>query len=69
MILNFDSPLTVARLKELVKDLPEVNSETGEPFVVWIGDGNGLTNPVKSFSSLNVTESGSDILLESAVHD
>ncbi len=47
--------LTIAELKEVIKDWPEVDNK-GEPCQVWVGDGNshGISNPAHSIGSLNI---------------
>jgi hypothetical protein len=46
--------ITIRELKELVKDLPEVD-EYGEDYEVWVKntDDNGLTNTAKTIMQLN----------------
>lgn len=65
MIIQFPNGMTVKELKDLVKDLPEVDTHTGDSFEVWItnSENKSLSNVVKEFANLNQTESGSDILL------
>lgn len=58
MIKNING-VTIKQLKELVKDLPEID-ESGNDYEVWIGDDNeGTSNAVKSIWPLN----GGDIIL------
>lgn len=47
--------ITIGELKELVKDLPEVD-EDGEDYEVWVEntDDEYLSNPAKTIMSLNV---------------
>jgi len=47
-----DSGLTVAELKELIKDWPETD-EHGEPCEVWLGDASGLSNVAVEAVPLN----------------
>jgi hypothetical protein len=55
----FKSPLinsngiTIKELKEIVKDLPEVDEYNGEDYEVWMDDGNGYSNVVTSIYRLN----------------
>jgi hypothetical protein len=44
--------LTVKKLKEFVKDLPEVD-EYGDDYEVWIGEKDGLSNCASSIMRLN----------------
>ena len=48
----FENGLTVAELKELIKDWPETN-EDGDPTEVWVDNLQGFTNQAKSVSPLN----------------
>ena len=55
--------ITIRELKNLIKELPEVDYETGEEFEVWINGTNceyGLSNSCKSIIKLNK----GDIILE-----
>lgn len=66
-ILQFPNGMTVAELKEIIKDWPEKDGQ-GDPCEVWVCDAIGLSNQVVSVSALNYRkEAGlvwSDILLE-----
>lgn len=55
--------ITIKELKKWIKNLPEINEETGEDYVVWINGTNceyGLSNSCKSIVQLNK----GDIILE-----
>lgn len=55
--------ITIKELKNWIKDLPEINEETGEEYEVWINGTNceyGLSNSCKSIVQLNK----GDIILE-----
>ena len=55
--------ITIKELKNWIKDLSEINEETGEEYEVWINGTNceyGLSNPCKSILKLNK----GDIILE-----
>jgi hypothetical protein len=54
--------ITVKKLKEMIKDWPEVDKD-GELTEVWLGNGQGLTNVCTSIWPLNVRENAGDILL------
>jgi hypothetical protein len=62
----FECPmsLTIAELKNLIKNLPEVN-EDDEPYLVFIETGDCLSSVVTSVWPLNKREDGSDILFVS----
>jgi hypothetical protein len=48
--------ITIRELKNLIKDLPEVDAENGEEFEVWINGTSckyGLSNPCSSVIKLN----------------
>ena len=66
--LTDSSCITVAQLKELIKDWPEENWD-GEPTEVWIGDKTGLSNPCRSIFPLNYRvddgKESADIILDS----
>lgn len=52
-------PVTVRQLKDFLKDWPEID-DNGDPFEVWIGNGDGLSTPATSICKLNQF----DILLD-----
>jgi hypothetical protein len=52
--------ITIKALKELVKDLPEIDPDTGEDYEVWIQTGEGLSSPARKSWKLNK----GDLLLE-----
>lgn len=55
--------ITIKELKNWLKDLPEIDEDTGEEFEVWINGTNceyGLSNACKSIIKLNK----GDIILE-----
>lgn len=56
--------ITVRQLKELVKDLPEVNDTWNEPFELWVDIGNGLSKPITSIWPLNKNEDGCDLIFK-----
>jgi hypothetical protein len=66
---GFPNGLTVAELKRLVADWPEVD-EHGDPFAVWLGCGHGTSNVVTEVWPLNGRENEdgtkrwADLLLE-----
>ncbi len=70
--MRFEEGLTIAELKDIIKDLPETN-EYGEPCTVWIRSNNGLSNLVREVSPLNKrynddrTEWWSDLFLISNI--
>lgn len=45
--------ITIKELKDLVKDLPEVNPKTGEEYELWVMTGPGTSSLVKSIWDLN----------------
>ena len=55
--------LTIKQLKDIVKDLVEVN-EYGEPYEVWITDVDGHTSPVYEVDRFNISNDGHDILFD-----
>ena len=55
------SDMTVKELKDYVRDLPETDPETGEPFEVWIETGFGVSSPADHVGRLN----RGDVLFES----
>ena len=65
----FQNGMTVAELKELLINWPDTD-EYGDPCEVWIGDSQGLSNPVFRAEPLNKrqNEDGSklwaDLILE-----
>lgn len=54
------SGVTIKELKEYIKDLPEVDEDTGELYEVWIGVDVGNSSPCKSILHL----SGGDLCFE-----
>ncbi len=58
--------LTLAELKAIIKDLPDVR-ENGEPFEVWIETSPWISSQVRLVSSLNLRDDGCDILLDPVV--
>lgn len=44
--------ITIKELKELVKDLPEVDPDTGEEYELWMSTGERTSSPVKSIWQL-----------------
>lgn len=48
--------MTVAELKEMVRDWPETD-EFGEPCEVWLCDGQGLSNQALMATPLNMRQS------------
>ena len=52
MVDNKMSDLTVAELKEIIKDWPEETS-SGEPTEVWMMTGENLSSPVRMVMELN----------------
>lgn len=62
--LENNNGVTVAELKKLVKDLPEVDAD-GDPFEIWLGsDDNRHSNVCKAIWPLNKRDDGQDIILE-----
>jgi len=59
----FENGLTIAELKEYVKDLPEYD-DNGEPFEVWLGNDKGTSNVCAEIFPLNKKKSGSDIIMD-----
>lgn len=56
--------LTIRKLKEILSGLPDTN-EYGDDYEVWIGSQNDFSSSsVTSVWSLNKTDSGCDIILE-----
>ena len=56
--------LTIRKLKEILSVLPDTN-EYGDDYEVWIGSQNDFSaSIVKSVWSLNKTDDGCDIILE-----
>jgi hypothetical protein len=53
--------ITIKELKDFIKGLPEGRDD--EPFEVWVGE-DGISNVVKTISTLNLREDGCDIILE-----
>lgn len=49
---TFSEGMTVADLKKLVRNWPEIG-EDGEPCEVWLCDARGLSNQVKCAGALN----------------
>ena len=47
--------ISIKQLKELVKNLPEIDESNGEEFQVFIEhtDNNGLSSPAKKITNLN----------------
>lgn len=45
--------MTILDLKNLIKDLPENDSETGDPFEVWCSTGKWLSSPIIDSCRLN----------------
>ena len=60
--------ITIRGLKEIVKDLPEVD-ENNHLYEVWVTTGKNTTTPVKEICKLNSREEGSDLLLDSKIFD
>lgn len=61
---SFPNGLTVAELKELIKDWPETN-ECGEPTEVWFENEDGVSSIIRSVWPLNLDEGGAaDILFD-----
>ena len=56
-LCEYENGMTVAELKELLRDWPETN-EDGEPCEVWLCDRAGLSNQAKIAAPLNYRESG-----------
>lgn len=55
--------ITIKQLKELVKDLPEVD-DNGDDYQVWLEDSKtGLSNVCRSVWPLNKDINGQDIIL------
>jgi hypothetical protein len=61
--IKYEPLMTIKDLKNLVKDLPEVDEHTGEPFEVYIETGIGLSSSVSIAFPLN----RGDLLLASKV--
>lgn len=63
---NSTTGVTVKQLKELIKDLPEVD-HYGDDLTVWVGDGEGYSNIVTAVHPLNKRTDGgyahADIIL------
>ena len=65
---EFPNGMTVADLKEAIKDWPELDSN-GEPCEVWVGTGEMTSNQAKTIIPLNARKSKdgkiwADIILE-----
>jgi hypothetical protein len=60
--------LTIKRLKEILKDMPD-EDENGDLFEVWIEGPQGLSNQVFECISLNQKSIGSSILLSPKYED
>mgnify|MGYP007082280266 CR=1 FL=1 len=63
MLINKNG-ITIKELKELIKDMSEVD-KYGEDYEVWIETGKGLSSPVTYAGKLNSRDEGSDLILES----
>lgn len=59
---EFPNGMTVAELKEMVRDWPETD-EYGDPCEVWLGDGCGFSNQAKLASPLNMRRNHNDTML------
>ena len=53
---EFTNGMTVADLKELIRDWPEVD-ENGEPCEVWLCDSSGMSNQARMATPLNMRSS------------
>lgn len=67
MIVKCVNGLTISQLKDLLKNFPDKDPDTGEDCTVWIGEG-FHSNDVYEVSTLNVRQASdgsyfSDILL------
>lgn len=60
---NFNG-VTVRELKDILSQLPDTD-ENGEPYTIWIGNGNGMSNQVALVLALDKKQNGCDVLLES----
>jgi len=67
--LDNETVVTVAQLKAIIKDWPELDLN-GEPSEVWVATGKNLSSPVCSVSALNhrknSTGESADVILEPA---
>lgn len=62
-ILEFENGLTVAELKEIIKDWPETRAD-GTPTEVWLCDAAGVSNIAIEVSDLNLDdENVGDIII------
>lgn len=61
---DFPNGLTVAELKALIADWPEIGQD-GEPTEVWIETGRNRSSPVVSTVPLNKRGESADIIFES----
>jgi hypothetical protein len=61
-ILRFSGGMTVADLKRVIADWPEINHD-GTPCEVWIGDGDGHSSQARNLSPLTIrtNEDGRDL--------
>lgn len=64
-IKNSRFGITVADLKEVIKDRPETD-ETGEPYEVWIRDSDGLNHKaveIEPYNRRTLNDRESDIII------
>lgn len=62
-VITNSNGITVAQLQKWVMTLPTVDNN-GEPLQVWVGNGQGNSNPCTSLWPLNIRNNTHDILLE-----
>lgn len=63
-VLLRNNGITVADLRGRLDQIPDID-ENGEPYTVWVGNGNGTSSEAKELWPLNKTANGCDILIES----
>lgn len=60
MIRKYPNGLTISELKQIVADMPDIQTWSGDPYEVWIDTGNGLSSVCTVVSDLNA----GDLLFE-----